>query len=378
MLTPSSLLPPRGWDLEYNSYKGTKVLVVTVEPPKTGDPIHCIGKAAPDIDNGNIFVRRPGKSDRAKGDDIRRLSTRLTSVNRDAVSIEVSATVPAWEGLPRCTWPDDWIESWIDERAVLLEPLERHLNPAPQTAAGRLGLSSLGRAGGAASMLAHGIGETPEDRSPDDYRAETEKYLERCRAGFEGAEGRAAARALPVLAWGVENLSDDNLENLLVTVHVQGDVFAFEKLDNFTLRPQAYQRPRLWGPRGIADRFDRLTPQSITQSLPVSYSRPSPRPTIQNGGSATIEFPALHLRPRTTEALEADLALMVMPTVPGPIRCTWRATATNLSAVGTGDFEIPVLDDAADLGSLLSHREPRPWTIRPGQHSEDPADDHDW
>ena len=69
---------------------------------------------------------------------------------------------------------------------------------------------------------------------------------------------------------------------------------------------------------------------------------------------------------------------MVMPNVSGPIRCTWTATATNLSAVGKGDFSIPLVDDLFDLGSLLAHREPRPWVIRPGKHSDDPADDHDW
>lgn len=368
-------VPAPGWDLEYTTYDKAQVLVVTVEAPKPGDPIHCIGKAAPNIDNGNIYVRRPGKSDRARSDDIRRLSNRLASVNQDAVSIDVTATVPAWDGLPHCTWPDSWIETWIDtERAILLAPLERHLIPPLQTAVDRVGLSSFGISR-AASLSVHGILETPEDRTPDDYRAEVEKHLEQCRDGFPGAQERAAARVLPVITWSVDNLFEDNLENLLVTVHVEGDVFAFDSIDNFTLRPEGHKRPRLWGPRKLADRF---TPQFVTQPSPVAYRPPSPRPTIQNGGSATIEFPALHLRPRTTEVLEADLVLMLMPNVSGPIRCTWTATATNLSAVGKGEFSIPVVDDSVDLGSLLAHREPRPWVIRPGQHSDDPADDHDW
>lgn len=369
--------PAPGWDLEYTTYNTAQVLVVTVEPPKPGDPIHCISKAAPNVDNGNIFVRRPGKSDRAKSDDIRRLSTRVTSVKRDVLSIDVAATVPAWEGLPRCTWPENWIEAWIDqERAVLLAPLERDLNPPAQSAADRLGLSALGISRSASFAL--GITETPEDRSPDRYRAEVEKYLERCRDGFTGAEERAAARVLPVIAWGVENLSDNNLENLLVSVHVEGDVFAFDSSDNFSLRPEGHKRPRLWGPRKLAVGFDRLNSQLFTQTLPATYGPPSPRPSIQNGGSARIAFPALHLRPRSTEVLEGDLVLMVLPNVPGPIQCKWTATATNLSAVGEGEFSIPVVDDPVSLDSLLAHREPRPWVIRPGEQSDDPEDDHDW
>lgn len=370
--------PAPRWDLEYVTYNKTQVLVVAVEPPEPGDPIHCIGKAAPNIDNGNIYVRRPGKTDRAKSDDIRRLSARLTSVNQDAVVIDVTAIVPAWDGLPRCTWPADWTEKWIDkERAILLAPLKHDLNPPPQAAIDRLGLLSWD-ASRAASLAVQGISETPEDRSPDDYRADVEKHLERCRNGFLGAEEGAAARVLPITMWSVENLSDDNLENLLVTVHVEGDVFAFDRVDNFSLRPEGHKRPRLWGPRKLSDRFEPFNAHFVSQTSPVTFRSPSPRPTIQNGGSATIEFPSLHLRPRTTEVLEAELVLMVMPNVSGPIRCTWTATATNQSAVGEGEFSIPLVDDVLDLSSLLAHREPRPWVIRPGQHSDDPADDHDW
>ncbi len=38
--------PAPGWDLEYTTYDKTQVLVITVEPPKPGDPIHCIGKGS--------------------------------------------------------------------------------------------------------------------------------------------------------------------------------------------------------------------------------------------------------------------------------------------------------------------------------------------
>lgn len=128
--------PAPGWDIEYTSYGMTQVLMVTVEPPKLGEPIHCIGKVAPAADNGNIFVRRPGKSDRARSDDIRRLSARLRTPSRDAIAIDVAATVPAWDGLPRLTWPESWIDEWINaERISLLEPLERHLNPPKTTTA---------------------------------------------------------------------------------------------------------------------------------------------------------------------------------------------------------------------------------------------------
>ena len=95
---------------------------------------------------------------------------------------------------------------------------------------------------------------------------------------------------LPVIKWSVANLSEDNLENLLITVHVEGDVFAFDSIDNFTLRPEGHERPRLRGPRKLADRFAHFNPGFITQSSPVTYRPPAPRPTIQNGGSATIEF----------------------------------------------------------------------------------------
>ena len=46
---------------------------------------------------------------------------------------------------------------------------------------------------------------------------------------------------------------------------------------------------RLWGPQKLADGLDRFNTQLFAQPLPVTYRPPSPRPTIQNGGSATID-----------------------------------------------------------------------------------------
>ena len=368
--------PAPAWDLEYTTFGSTQVLVVTVEPPQPGDPIHCIGKAAPEVDNGNIFVRRPGKSDRAKSDDIRRLSNRLISANRDSIAIDVSAHVPEWDGVPQCVWSENWEESWIStERRVLLAPLERHLNPLDRSPLGAFGTTI--DASLAASSSVRGLMDTPEDRSPEAYRDEVEDYLEACLNASPGAERRAAARVLPLISWSVENLSDDNLDNLLVTVHVEGEVTAHERIDNFSLRPWEPKRPRVWGPRKISDGFG-LTSQMLAQSLPSTYGPSALRPFIQNGGSATIEFPSLHVRPRTTELLEAEIVLMVSPAVTGSIRCTWKATATNLSAVAEGETSIPVLEEQIDLSPLLAHREPRPWVLRPGEQSDDPADDHDW
>ncbi|AZQ32172.1 hypothetical protein EJ357_00670 [Streptomyces cyaneochromogenes] len=87
------------------------VLIVTVSPPNWGDPIFCIRKEIPPPPRGEsdqakdkdtireaaIFVRRPGRTDRARATDIDRLGERLL---RKHQTLDLTLTVQQGEVTP--------------------------------------------------------------------------------------------------------------------------------------------------------------------------------------------------------------------------------------------------------------------------------------
>src|SRR5262249_2152274 len=60
------------WSPEYVEISGVDVLVVTVAPPKAGDPIFALAKEFNHPD-GTVFVRRSGKTERATNAEHRQL-----------------------------------------------------------------------------------------------------------------------------------------------------------------------------------------------------------------------------------------------------------------------------------------------------------------
>ncbi len=96
----ATYLGPHGpqWNPDLEEVEGATVLVVTVEPPRLGDPIFTLEK---EFDggyrNGDIFVRRPGKTEKASAADIRNLTARAMAKERRQVSIDV---LPAGNSVP--------------------------------------------------------------------------------------------------------------------------------------------------------------------------------------------------------------------------------------------------------------------------------------
>jgi hypothetical protein len=68
-----------GWGAQYLNREGVSVLVVTVEPPRSGDRIFTLQKAFGKYLAGAVFVRRPGRTDQAGPDDIRALEDRFAA-----------------------------------------------------------------------------------------------------------------------------------------------------------------------------------------------------------------------------------------------------------------------------------------------------------
>jgi hypothetical protein len=67
------------WGLQYVQHDNQTVLIVTVEPPRSGDRIFTLRKDFGQYRGGAVFVRGPGRTDLAGPDDIRVLEERFAT-----------------------------------------------------------------------------------------------------------------------------------------------------------------------------------------------------------------------------------------------------------------------------------------------------------
>ena len=65
------------WDPIWVPFEGVEVLVLTVEAPAWGDPIHTLRRPLGNFQEGAVFVRHPGRTDPASSEDFVMLSERL-------------------------------------------------------------------------------------------------------------------------------------------------------------------------------------------------------------------------------------------------------------------------------------------------------------
>jgi hypothetical protein len=75
-----------GWAAQYVNRDGASVLVVSVEPPHSGDRIFTLRKEFARYRAGTVFVRRQGSTVQAGPDDIRALEDRFAADAAEAVA----------------------------------------------------------------------------------------------------------------------------------------------------------------------------------------------------------------------------------------------------------------------------------------------------
>lgn len=370
--------PPPHWDPMPVTYKSKHVIVITVVPPKRGDAIACIGKSSGDVVDGNVYVRVPGKSERAKSADMRRLSARLAPVSETLQGIVVNARGT----IASVDYPEEWVTWWIDaEERVLLAPLAPKPEPKPDPLTAlrstSLGLSiempafnKIGpilRAGAGLSSQAERLYDSlnvkhEEERTEEEYRAEVESYLDHCREHLPGALDTIRANEARPVIFSITNNTGRNYTAVEVKLHIEGDVFGYrwvEKFQGWTKYVGA--RPRLWGPwtekrASALNLFDGYSRIQMPSSPPQSFvSRPQPR--IENGGSVSITCLPVDLRPRQSESL-LTVNLVGDRTVAADVRVTWSATATDVDGLLTDQLTVPLADERALLN--ISSRDGSP------------------
>jgi hypothetical protein len=332
------------------------VLVLIVEPPRAGDRIFPLRKEGPGgYQNGTVFVRRKGKTERADGADLDMLQERLKA----AINPAPELTVTAIGSLP-LRWFDRstsgaQIDQWIEAEAhQMIEAARAAAATAPaaeEEPSDPDGPDSL------LKIITLGNRTEPDPRTLEDYEAEVDQW------STDASEAATAVLAHQFFAddrnlvvFAVTNRSDLNLQDVEVKVHFEGDEISGleEAPDGATMpkRPRTFGQPlRKFSALDSAalglDRFqfDHL---NLPRIDPPSW----PKRTYIEDGSLHVTFHPGDLRPREQDESDEVHILLIAPSKP-VVSGRWEATAKNWNGVMEGVIEIEVRSEGLTAAELL-------------------------
>ena len=307
------------WNPQYVQHEEKQVLVITVEPPESGDLIaamltdyqgHKPGTRV--CREGDVFVRRHGSTSLATQTDYDMLARRFAARAEQASGIRVEPVGPV-TAVPVACGPDK-IAAWRqrEERALLASLEKRTALP--------------------------GLVAALESRTPEEYRRAVAAYLDNSAPVLPN---KARAEALiardPAMQLILANTTERNFTAVQVEVTIDGDVWAFGSPEE--AEPEMPARPPAWGvPAGFGQMirgFD--LPTSSAALVTGMYG-----PFIDNSGSTRIEFKEIDLRPK--DKIELDpIYLVVDATLAGTtLTIHWKATSTSADGVSEGEFTVTV------------------------------------
>jgi hypothetical protein len=389
------------WYPTWIAINGTHVLLVTVEPPRWGDPIYLLHRDHGNCEAGMVFVRRGSSTARANPIEMAYLQERVA---RRADRVRVELTLPTPGHIQPVDLRLDAVDTWVDaEREALVAALERHfarqsaaaipidldrprqegdqelvaaltprqlrelrvrrdrgeeLTPTEQEqlAAGQ----ALMRAAGAGTrrFAAAAMGYEPEDRTPEAYLDEVEAYLTATReAAVDHAVTTAVRDGVGWLQPVATNPTERNFTSILIEVQLDAPVLVLD-IEDASPEPKLPARPRQWG---TARRSGWLSGQ-----FPQSVLRPMPGPTvpvklvrevsIEQGSPCRIRWKVDHLPPRGSVKLD-PVGVLIRPEHAGQtVTARWTATAHDADGVVAGTLSITVDTTPVTIAPLLEQQ----------------------
>ena len=317
------------WNPQYIGFKGQQVLVITVEPPRYGDPITAIlteygigGRSSRGVGEGDVFVRYPGRTGRATQDDYDMLVQRYAAVREQLTGITVDA-IGTVSAVPVSYGPEE-IEAWC------LRIQESYPQP-------------IAWPGGAI------FGIPIDSRSVSEYMAEVDAYIAKGASLLPRAAHAVAIddRGAPGMTLMLTNGTERNYAAVRVQVIIEADVSAYLSAEE--ARPPMPSPPLKWG----TDRGGTFPATRPIETFPQP-SRAEPRePDIDNSNPTTVVFDDVDLRPR--ESVELDpIHLVTTDALAGTaVSAKWTATSSSVDNVARGEYPIEVsLDLVKPAGRL--------------------------
>jgi hypothetical protein len=316
------------WNPDVEVVDGQTVLVITVEPPSWGDRIFSCRKEFGSYRNGDIFIRRRGKTERANASEVQMLEERARAGGERRVAIEL-----AW-------WKDEEtaitpVDSSVEVRdAWLASERERW------TRAYKANAAKIGRGVRAAWTVPN-----PLFPSPEEFKKNLAKYLQEA-ADPKDFEVRTATRAIGKkigrLSLAIHNLTADNYSKVSVILSFPGPVAAFFSAAHASRGHDLAQPPRVRS-------YDALA--SLHAPSPPVQAR-SPTGYIDNSGSTQISFPEVDVRPHMWHRLDTVYLIADAELVGQELAGAWYATATNASGLARGKFSVRIDQTTTSLPEL--------------------------
>jgi hypothetical protein len=316
------------WDADYVTVDGKQVLLVSVEPPRQGDSIRTLRRAFTDPSGtthheGRVFVRRYGKSvPQPSSAEMQMLQRRLVAEkNHLGLEFQIESGSP----LQALDLSEETRKRWI-----LIQEEEM--------------LESLKGQGGAALFSSRRL--IGDGRTPDGYREEVESCLRQASKVFpDMARARAIGRGLNRVEFAVINQTEDNFHQVLVELHVKGEVRAFFSEEEASSMVDIPERPRPYG-----------TPPPVRLPLPNPFPESS---RLLNTGRIEdmdslrmIQFPVIDLRPGYKNSLVQIYLFPDSSMVGSEVEVYWHSTSTTASGSASGMIHLPVSDEIVQLEDL--------------------------
>jgi hypothetical protein len=389
------------WYPTWISITGTHVLLVTVEPPRWGDPIYLLHRAYGNCEAGMVFVRRGSSTARANPVEMAYLQERVAQ-RADRVRVELTLPTPCH--MPPVDLRMDAVDTWVDaEREALVAPLERHfarqsaaatpidldrprqegdqelvatltlrqlrelrvrhdrgeeLTPTEQEqlAAGQALMRAAGA--GARRISAAAMGYEPEDRTPEAYLDEVEAYLTGTRAAaVDHAVTRAVREGVGRLRPLATNPTERNFNSILIEVQLDAPVLALDVEDgeDASPEPKLPTRPRQWG---MARRSGWLSGQLLRPVVGPLLGPTLPlgrEVSIEQGPPCRIQWRVDHLPPRGSVNLD-PICVLIRPEYAGQtVTAQWTASARDADGVVAGTLSITIDTSLVTIAPLLEH-----------------------
>lgn len=377
------------WVPHWVALDDSTVLVIEVAAPQPGDPPFAICKETTGVRDGDVYVRRAGTSARATSRELAQLVERASARER-LTGLSVSVASP--EPLRPVNFSYDSIEAWVTAvRDECLSSLPRADKPGDRSSrqprrfesrpreAGDLSLAELEEleqrqtAGegldevqnaqlaeahahiksAMGDLLSNLFSTEPEHRTHSQYTLEVEAHLDELRRALPAELRAGAAALLTPSTFVLTNETATNLPDVRLVVYLEAACGAVEPDEE---QPGLPTPPRPFGPRRI-DRFGIGRGIDIA-SIPGLSAGFVPRLAgvdIENGGSTTLRFRPVHLRPYDMVALSE--VVLLLP--PGDSIGTWAATSTGLDGVARGTLTLTTTGEPLEVAAALapSHEE---------------------
>ena len=303
------------WDFhEVDLSDEIRILVVVAEPPPHGHGPFALAKGSEKAESGAVFIRRPGKTDRANFADMQMLNRRAAPV---AESLSCSVLPSADSQVARFDATQSEIDGWLRNKRQNLLAQGANL---PRSNASVLGFP--------ADLI----------RTRTEYEADVDRYCEEARRCLPAASiANAIRQDIGGMTLVAINPSMQNLSDVVIEVDIPQGVFVGVSTGDV---PHGYL-PVEPDASSLKSRepFLHYAP-FLRPNVPPIRSRPT---IAQRQDGSTIRYPSGHLRPGGESALDKVYLYTLGAAASASVTIIWRATATNRDGIASGSFDLPVL-----------------------------------